>query len=164
MDNEIITNSDLPKASDVIVYGGLAIGVLDGLAACASNWLAGGTAKGVWIYVSSALIGYETAKLYDWKAALLGLLMHFGIAFSVATVYYLVSRNIPFLTRNALISGPLFGILVHLAMTFLIVPLTRVPPIPFSASGFVKQLLIHIFFVGLPPALIAQWSAQKNLS
>lgn len=150
-----------PKAFESIVFGGLTVGVLDGLAACVSAWFSGISPVIVFRYISAALLGRASYE-YGFLTVLLGVLLHFSIAFSAAVVYFLLSRKISFLIDQAVISGIIYGIAVHLTMSFLIVPLTLAPPLPFTVSGFIRQILIHIFCVGLPIALITRRSARKS--
>jgi len=84
----------------------------------------------------------------------IGVLFHFCIAFSAAVAYYAASRNAAFLLSHAVLSGLLYGIAIHLFMTFLVLPQTRLPKRNFSSSGFLIQLLIHMFCVGLPISLV----------
>ncbi len=51
------------------------------------------------------------------RTALLGLLLHFVIAFSAATLFFLASRFIGFLIDHAVLSGVLYGIAVYFFMT-----------------------------------------------
>jgi len=153
--------TEQPKAFESIIFGGLTVGVLDGLAACVSALITGISPIIVFQYISAALLG-RASYGYGWATVSLGVLLHFSVAFSAAIVYFLLSRKISFLTRQAVISGIVYGIAVHLTMSFLIVPLTLAPPLPFTISGFIRQTLIHIFCVGLPIALVARWSAKKH--
>ena len=83
----------------------------------------------------------------------LGLLLHFVIAFSAATVFVELSRQIPFLVRVYWISGPLYGVAVFLVMSLVVVPLSARPRRPASSEAMIVQLVIHVLFVGLPIAL-----------
>jgi uncharacterized membrane protein YagU involved in acid resistance len=87
------------------------------------------------------------------KTATAGLFFHFLIAFVVATIFYLCSRKLLFLTKNPFLSGASYGIVVHLVMSRIVIPLSAVPKLPFSVQAFLTQLVIHILFVGLPIAL-----------
>jgi uncharacterized membrane protein YagU involved in acid resistance len=87
-------------------------------------------------------------------AATLGTLFHFVIAFSAATVYCLAATRFAVLARQPFLFGPIYGMVVHLFMTFVVLPLSRLNR-PFSFSYFFIQLVIHIFAVGLPIALVA---------
>lgn len=57
------------------------------------------------------------------------------------------------LLNHWLVGGLLYGVAVHLAMSRLVVPLSAAPKREFSAKAFLTQLVIHMFFVGLPIAL-----------
>jgi uncharacterized membrane protein YagU involved in acid resistance len=84
--------------------------------------------------------------------AALGLLLHFVIALGAAAVYAAASRRIAVLARHPVPAGLLYGIAVYLFMNLVVVPLSRVAPRPFSPS--LVMILIHMFCVGLPIALV----------
>jgi hypothetical protein len=88
--------------------------------------------------------------------ALLGLFCHFFIAFSAATVYITASRWIPFLLAHAIISGVFYGVAVYFFMNRVVVPLSGAIKYPFSLQLLVIGVVIHIFCVGLPIALVVQ--------
>jgi len=87
------------------------------------------------------------------SAAALGLFFHFFIATAATSTYYLLSRYFAALLTNPLLYGAIYGVVVHLVMTFIVIPLSRVPPRPFSSKAFITQFVIHIFLVGMPIAL-----------
>jgi hypothetical protein len=88
--------------------------------------------------------------------ALLGLFCHFFIAFSAATVYLTASRWIPFLLAHAVISGVFYGVAVYFFMNRVVVPLSSAIKYPFSLQLLVTGVVIHIFCVGLPIALVVR--------
>lgn len=157
-----------PHAFKTILYGGLIVGILDFLDATVFNWLYRGTPPiRVFQYVAGGAIGYETAKNGGIKTYLLGVLFHFVIAFGLATVFYFASRALPFLIRHAVICGMIYGVMVHYFMSYVVIPLSALPkpatPPPFSLPPFLNSIIGHALLVGLPVALIARWSAKKNL-
>ena len=87
-------------------------------------------------------------------AALLGLFCHFFIAFSAATVYLTASRWIPFLLAHAVISGVFYGVAVYFFMNRVAVPLSGAIKHPFSLQMLVIGVVIHMFCIGLPIALV----------
>ena len=149
-----------PSAFHTIVLGGLAVGVLDGIAATVNAGIRGITPVQVFQYISSALLGRESAASGGAASVVMGIIMHFGVAFGVATVFYLLSRMFPVLVRYAVISGIIYGVAVYFAMAYAIVPLTAVRQGPFSWTGLIISNVIHILFVGLPVALIARRYAR----
>lgn len=155
---EVVSSLALPPPFQTIVYGGLTVGVLDCIAASVNAGIKGITPDRVWHYVASALIGLDASYNGGVPTLLLGILLHFTIAFGVATGFYFISRTAPALLRHAVIVGMAYGIAVYFAMGYLIVPLTYAPPIPFSMSGMITGIVIHMFCVGLPVAIWAKLS------
>ena len=84
--------------------------------------------------------------------ALLGLALHFVIAFGAATVFFIASRGIRFLLDHAAVSGALYGIAVYFFMQRVVIPLSRANRNPFSLKFMIIGIIIHIFCVGLPIA------------
>jgi len=85
--------------------------------------------------------------------ALLGLALHFVIAFGAAIVFFIASRGIRFLLDHAVVSGALYGIAVYFFMQRVVIPLSRANRNPFSLKFMIIGIIIHIFCVGLPIAL-----------
>ncbi|MEP6850394.1 MAG: hypothetical protein ABI999_16155 [Acidobacteriota bacterium] len=169
--NDSEANPGRPSAFETIVYGGLAIGVLDFFdASIFFPSYYGITFQSVWWGPASGLLGKEAARGGGWNTALLGILMHFVVAFCIAAVYYLFSRNISFLIRHPIISGLIFGVLANYVMQCIVIPLSARGGSPMGvfnepAGSMLNSILGHALLVGLPVALIAAWSAkQKDLS
>lgn len=152
------------RAFQTIVYGGLWVGTLDGLAATINAATRGVTPDRVFHYIASGLIGRDASYNGGAATIILGILLHYTIAFGVVTAFLLLSRRFPFLLRRPVISGMLYGIAVYFAMGYLIVPLSAVPKIPFSFSGMITGIAIHMFCVGLPAALIVRWRSISRES
>ena len=85
--------------------------------------------------------------------AILGLALHFVIAFAAATVFFLASRAMPFLLNHAVLSGVLYGIAVYFFMNRVVVPLSAATKYPFSVKMMFIGVIIHIFCVGIPISL-----------
>ncbi len=163
MDNDQAV-SGRPSAFETIFYGGLAIGVLDFFDASTFFPLYYGiTFQSVWWGPASGLLGREAARAGGWNTALLGILLHFVVAFCIATVYLLVSRYLAVVIRPA-IFGLIFGMVANLVMQNVVIPLSAIGPRttgePFGSV--LNSFIGHALLVGLPVALIASWSAKKN--
>jgi len=102
--------------------------------------------------------GPQTSNLlaYGSSTALLGLFCHFFIAFSAATVYLTASLWVPFLLEHAVISGAFYGVAVYFFMNRAVVPLSGAIKYPFSLQMMVIGVAIHIFYIGLPIALVVK--------
>ena len=87
----------------------------------------------------------------------MGLLLHFVIAFGVVATYLLATRLIPALNRRPWLYGLLYGVVVYAVMNLVVVPLSAAAlgsgPTPLVVR--VNGVLIHMFGVGLPAALVA---------
>ena len=93
--------------------------------------------------------------------------MHFVVATCIATVYYLASRYLSFLIRHPIISGMAFGVIANLVMQWVVIPLSaigyRPPAETIDWGSQMNNYIGHALLVGLPVALIASWSARKNI-
>jgi hypothetical protein len=99
------------------------------------------------------------------KTAILGAFLHYFIAFSVVTIYWIAAKLLPVLRRYALICGPLYGIGVYLVMTYVVVPLSNSRPSKtFNLVWVVCSLIVHAFLIGLPSALFARASQPETQS
>ena len=99
--------------------------------------------------VASGLLGRAVLE-GGWATAALGLALHFVIALGAATVYYLASRRIALMVNRPVLGGLLFGALVYLFMSRVVVPLSAAP---FRIPLTLLDLAVHMFFIGLPIAL-----------
>jgi hypothetical protein len=151
-----------PRAFDTILYGGLVVGILDGLFALIYYGLYLGIPMlRVFQSVASGVLG-QSAFEGEVKTFLLGVGLHFVVAFCIAAVYYLASLKLPVLIRQAVICGLVYGVIAYLGMNYVIIPLSAVPPRRFNLPVFLTALIGHIFLVGLPLGLITRWSAKTN--
>ena len=154
-----------PRAFETIVYGGLAVGVLDFLDASIFFPLYYGiTVQRVWHGVAAGVMGSEAARAGGWGTASLGIFLHFVVAFCIAAVYYLLSRNIPFLIRHPVVSGLAYGVAAHFVMQYVVIPLSAIGwrAAPFDLGAFLNNVIGHALLVGLPVALITAWSARRS--
>ena len=141
-----------------IVCAGLTIGTLD----ITSAMLCWGLTKGVppiriLQSVASGWLGRTAAFEGGMRSALLGLVSHYFIAFTIATVYYLASRRLPFLVRHAVPCGLVYGFLAWVVMNYIVVPLSAIHAVPaMSLAGFISGPIGHPFLVGLPAALFTR--------
>ena len=144
-----------PNTLLAILWGGLLCGVLDITAALVVYGSMGAKPLRLLQGIAAGLLGPRTYN-GGIATALLGLLCHFVIAFSAAAVFVAASRFAPFLVRQAVLSGVLYGIAVYFFMSRVVVPLSAAAKFPFSLKMMVIGIIIHIFCVGLPIALAAR--------
>jgi hypothetical protein len=81
----------------------------------------------------------------------LGVFLHFFIAFSAAAVYYAASRRLSFLKEHPLVCGLIFGAAVEDVMTLIVLPLSALHARgPYQLDDLILGLLVHMVVVGLP--------------
>src|SRR5262245_31456269 len=108
---------------DTIVLGGLTAGVLDIADAFIVTTINGGTPVRVLQTIASGVLGRESYQGGAASAAL-GLVLHFVIAFSAASAFFLISRLLPAVLRRPVVSGMTFGLGVWAFMYYVVLPIT----------------------------------------
>lgn len=137
------------------LLGGLVVGTLDIGEVIVFYAMRGVPPERVLQAVASGILGSGGAFRGGAPAGLLGLALHFFIAFTVVAVYQLASRALPGLARAPLAWGTLYGLAVYVVMSYAVVPLsaaaTGTPPLAATINGIV----IHVLGIGIPSALFA---------
>jgi hypothetical protein len=139
-----------------ILTGGLLAGVLDISQAFLAWGFMGISPYRILQNVAAGALGKASFQM-GLRSAALGLLFHFFIAFTAATVFWLASRALPALVDRPVVYGLLYGELVYVFMNFVVVPLSALRHFPvFSTAHIVTGPIGHPFLVGLPIALTAR--------
>ena len=143
-----------------IFWGGLVAGTLDLTAACVYAWLRRSvTPVQVFHSVASGVLGAESFR-GGAKTAVLGVALHFLIATAATAVFYFASRKWLFLVERPIVAGLLYGIPVYVFMNFVVLPLSQVQQRPQPISVRLINVVILMFFIGLPIALIVRRFAR----
>ena len=155
MNNDAVSSSnEKPNALKTILFGGLLAGALDLIAACVVNYHISPVL--VFQSIAAGLLGSQSYR-GGAPTAILGIFLHFVIALGAAFVFYLASRKIEFLTRQAVVAGLLYGALVYWFMELVVLPLSAFPGKDrFTPGAIAKGLIVHALFVGLPIALVVR--------
>jgi len=114
--------------------------------------------------VASGLIGRQAAISGGMKTALLGLFLHYFIAFCFVLFYFLVAKALPVLRRHAVILGSIYGLGIYFVMNYVVIPLSATKRGPFNMLSFVLSLIVHAFLIGLPAALFAKAALPESES
>jgi Na+/alanine symporter len=127
-----------------IIVGGLVAGTFD--LTCAFITFGPGVPRAI----AGGLLGRQ-AFHGGIGTYVLGVLLHFFIAFSAATVYYAASRKLEFLTEHALVCGLFYGVAINLVMSFIVLPLSALHSRgPYQLHDLIQGLLVHMILIGLP--------------
>ena len=139
-----------PSDYRAILWGGLSAGVLDITAACVNTAIRTGRPP-LWV-LQSVATGLQGANAYKggYLSGALGLLIHFFNAFVICTIFFLASRKLPFLIRNWIISGLLYGVGAYFVMYGIVLRLTYHRNFLTPFSSILQGVAIHMFCVGLP--------------
>lgn len=153
-----------PRPITAIVAAGTLCGAMD-ISAAFITWMPRGVSARIILQgIASGLLG-PSAFQGGAATTVLGLLLHFSIAFSWATVFYLASRALPVLERRPFVFGPLYGITVYVVMYWVVMPLSRFHRGRFSVLNTVIAIITHIVCVGTPIALmISRYSRRPELT
>jgi glucan phosphoethanolaminetransferase (alkaline phosphatase superfamily) len=160
------------KSLKPILYAGALVGVLDITAACVNARLLAGIPPGhVLQSVAGGLLGRASYN-GGFATAALGLAMHFTMALTVAAIFYALTRrfSLPKRLAGVVAVGMLYGAAVFVVNNFATAPflswvrsLYLHTPVLFKPPMGWSQLVIHLFCVGLPIALVmGQYSRLRG--
>lgn len=129
-----------------IATGGLIAGTLDLLQACILfGW-------DIPLVIAGGLLG-KGAFHGGVGTYVLGVILHFFIALSAASIYYAASVKLGFLKEHPLVCGLFFGGAVQEVMNLAVVPLSALHSRgPYELQDLIQGLLVHMVVVGLPIA------------
>ena len=144
-----------------VLAGGLVAGALDLSFAFLFYGAQGATAQRILQFIASGVLGRGSFQM-GLASAALGAFFHFFISLCAAGIYYLASLRWPFLTRRVIVAGATFGILMFLAMHFVVVPLSAVKSGPVKLSSVIGELCSHAFLFGIPIAYAAALAARPD--
>ena len=137
------------------VLGGVVAGALDIVYAWV-YWAikAGVTFERILQSVASGLLGPASFR-GGARSALLGALLHFGIAIAMSLTYYGIVRRIARFRHRPLIYGPIYGLALFIVMRYIVVPLSAAGGSSGDPLWVSLTIAAHMFLVGLPIALFA---------
>lgn len=118
----------------------------------------------VFRFIAAGLVGVPALRPLGDAAVALGVAIHFSIAFAWTLLFYLLSRRLAFLLRRPAVWGLAYGAVVYLAMTYLVLPLTRIPARPGHLTLFVRlnDLVPLLVCIGLTIALLTRrWLPRR---
>ena len=141
-----------------IVIAGLVAGALDISYAFIIWGLRGVTPIRIGQSIASGLLGREAAVGGGTATGLFGLLLHFTMATIIAAIYYFAASNIRLLVDRAVPFGILYGLVAYGVMNYVVMPLSAIGAVGDGGPAYIRitGVLVHMFLIGLPIALIAR--------
>ncbi|MGH9160096.1 MAG: hypothetical protein ACRD2X_08925 [Vicinamibacteraceae bacterium] len=138
-----------------LLRAGLLTGVVDGLfSSLLSVFAYGSTVTGLFQGVASTVLGSEALEGGVWTA-IVGLLMHFGVAFGWSAVFLAIVtrsswvRSVLTSRHGAIKLASLYGPFIWIVMSLAVIPLLVGRPPAISGRWWI-QLFGHVPFVGIP--------------
>jgi uncharacterized membrane protein YagU involved in acid resistance len=165
-----------------ILLGGFAAGALDILYAFVvyGPLSYGVSPERILQSVAAGWIGRDASRAGGMETAMLGLASHFMLATIMAGIYVLLATRVKALTSGALLWGFIYGLILYVAMNYVVVPLSASATGHFATASEVAPRLqeafsevrgggdddypwmlagtifTHTVLVGMPIALIAE--------
>jgi uncharacterized membrane protein YagU involved in acid resistance len=139
-----------------IVVAGIVTGTLDIVAAFASAYLQNlTTPPAVLRFIASGIFGTDA---FDggFLMALVGLVLHFVIAFIWSLIYFRLYKLFPSIGKRAVVAGLVYGLMVWLIMNRVVLPASNAPQLPFNWTGAIRGVVILMLLIGLPNAILAR--------
>jgi hypothetical protein len=159
-ENAVIMNASRRHVIPAIFYGGLLAGALDISAAFLVYGYLGAKPISLLQGIAAGMLGPRSFN-GGLATAALGLFFQFLIATIWTTIYVIASRSIFSLITSAPPAGVLYGTFVYFFMNRVVVPLSAARKYPFTIRGMVIGVVIHIFCIGLPIALVTRHFARE---
>ena len=150
-----------PARFAILVGGGIAA-TLDLIYAILYSSIRGVPAMRVMQSVASGVLGQPA---YDGGAqtAVLGVCLHYAMAFLIAAIFWFASRRLAFMTRRPFLTGFAYGVCVYLVMNFVVIPLSAFPTaMTFTPVRVAINLIAHMLLFGLPIALVTRAASSHS--
>lgn len=139
-----------------IVLAWLLIGTLDILSAITHYMIRGGTNPvNILVYISSAIYGPRAAEIGPPSMAILGLALHYLIALIWTLIFLFLYTRIPVMGKNRIVTGIVFGFLMQIIMSQVVVKLSNTAKGPFNLQSFLINAAILCVAIAIPLSFIA---------
>jgi hypothetical protein len=112
------------------------------------------TLRGMLQWDASNILG-ASAYAGGWSTAVLGMALHLLVSFAWAAGYIFAALRFPQLLRAPILWGALFGVVVMLVMSYVVVLGHALMP-PQPTPIVINKLIAHVVFFGIPVAYVAR--------
>jgi hypothetical protein len=140
--------------SSKAIMTSLLVGTLDIIAACIHFYIKTGNGPEPLLrYIASGAFGKEAAtgsSMIWW-----GLFFHYFIAMSFTFFFWWLAKTFPAILKMKILTAVLYGIFIWVVTQLMVVPLSKIPARPITASGALTAIGILIICIGLPLTFIA---------
>lgn len=147
-----------------IFWIGLVAGTLDITENIVFNAFRGITPWRIFQFIASGLLGTHSFQM-GWTSVGLGVALHYAIALTWTAIFFIAATKFMVLTRQAILSGLLYGVVVYVVMNWIVLPLSALPPRPAAPTlvSRINAVLALMFCIGLPVALLMRKAVGKGV-
>ena len=152
-----------PSLVRIAVFAGGVAGAVEMMIVLPVQGMLGANPVQVFQAIAAGALGTQAALRGGAPTALLGVAVHLLVSIVAAGLYAWAAVRWTTLARRPLIWGPLYGVACYVVMNLIVIPLSRIgfsPPRSFAL--WTASFSVHLFFFGLPIALIvAIWRGYR---
>ncbi|HYJ64561.1 MAG TPA: hypothetical protein VEV62_12510 [Parafilimonas sp.] len=113
--------------------------------------------------IAGGAIGLQRAFTSGKEVLLLGIFIHYFIAFCFTLFYFVIYPAVKKVLPNKFVNGFLYALFVQAVMTFIVLPLTAFPKRPFVFTiDVVIGLLVLTVVFGLPISIMTENYYRKK--
>lgn len=91
-----------------------------------------------------------------WQTAAAGFGIHCIVSICWATIFAILFWRVPFVRRQPVLAGALFGVVVMFVMRYGVVPLGHAVELRAGPVRMLSLLIAHTLFFGIPVALVVR--------
>lgn len=154
-------SSSLPWKTILLAW--LLVGTLDILSASANFLIQGGTNPvNILVYISSAIYGPAAREIGPPSMAILGLALHYLIAFIWTIIFFVLYPRIPAMAKNRVVTAVVYGFFMQIIMSQVVVKFSNTAKGPFNLTSFLINGMILVVAIGLPLSFIAYRHYEKR--
>jgi Na+/alanine symporter len=119
--------------------------------------------KEVPLVIAAGVLGKGALRGGGGGTYALGLFLHFFIATSVATIYYVASRRLKFLAEHWIVCGLFYGAAVDQVMALIVLPLSALHAAgPYKLHDLLLGIIVHSVVIGLPISFSVRRFTPQN--
>lgn len=145
-----------------IIKAGIIVGTLDILSAFIYYFIrtGGKSPFDVLKFIASGIFGKEAYSGGN-MMILLGLILHYVIAFAFTIFFFWLYPKITIFSENKILAGTFYGIFIWVVMNLIVVPLSNIPNRPFNIANAIINVIILIVCIGIPLSFMANTFYNK---
>jgi hypothetical protein len=144
------------STAKAVLIAWLIVGTLD-ITSATIHYLANGNKNpvNILVYISSGIYGQDAFSIGPPSMAILGIVLHYFIAFCWTLIFFTVYPRISFLSKNRVATGIGYGIVIWTIMSQIVVKLSNTPKGPFNLTGALIGAGILCVAIGIPLSFMA---------